>query len=414
MQFLCPTRDELAEQLDVSYNTVDSWLDAGVRPSLENLQKIAGQLAQHTEGVGPAALISEMRLHYAISSLCDGLARQVGREAVLDLAAAFMRFTSRNLDGLRTFSKLEPDAAATVQILILLFGARFTSCEYLARALWRREKDPVWRAELQAVCKPWNLRLGHLMKNLGGLDQGLKILQEEYGVPQEVSESLMDEVLRKMPADPTIPEWIDPAELEKLSFVRVKGDAVYSARNRITQYQWAMEKRDFPTAIRHIRRAVKLQPENALYHFELGATLGMAGEVSEGIQECWIAHQLDPSWELPKVEVGIILLNDDRSEEASDHLESMAQDQDEPSGHLAFNLGIARQRCGEYTLALAPLLRAIELQPDDALALDSAAHCAFTVGDMKLGRRLAKKANILGQSETYEAWQKGRYRERKS
>ena len=70
-----PTRDGLAEQLDVSYNAVDSWLDGRVRPLLENLQGVADHLAQHMEGADPAALKSELRLHYAISSLCDGLAK---------------------------------------------------------------------------------------------------------------------------------------------------------------------------------------------------------------------------------------------------------------------------------------------------------------------------------------------------
>ena len=409
-----PTRDELAEQLDLSYNTVDSWLDTGVRPSLANLQRIADQLVQHMEGIDSAALTGEMRLHYALSAICDGLASHVGREAVLDLATAFMRFTGRNLDGLRTFSKLEPDGAATAQVAILMFGVRFASCEYLVRALWRSERDPVWRADLQAVCKPWHLRLSHIMKNLGGIDQGLQLLQEEYGIPQEVAGDIMDQALRKIPADPTIPEWIDPVALERMNFVRVKGDAAYSARNRITQYQWARAKGDLETAIRHVRRAVQLQPENAQYHFELGATLGTAGEISEGIQECWIAVGFDPSWELPKVEVGIILLNAGRSEEARVHLESMACGQEEISGYLAFNLGIARQRCGDYGSALDALLRAIEVQPDHALALDNAAHCAFMVGDTKTGRRLAKKANTLGQSETYREWRKGMYRRQRS
>ena len=106
---------------------------------------------------------------------------------MLDLAAALMRFTSRNLQGLRTFSKLPPDRAAMAQIAILTFGARFYSCEHLTRALWRKERDPVWRADLEASSKPWDLRLGHVMKGLGGIDQGLKILQEEYGVPLDAA-----------------------------------------------------------------------------------------------------------------------------------------------------------------------------------------------------------------------------------
>ena len=404
------TRDKLSVQVGVSYNTVDSWLDAGARPSLTNLQRIAEHLAPHIEGAEPSTLLVQLRLNYCLSSICDILARYVGRDTVLDLAAALMRFTSRNLQGLRTFSKLPPDDAAMAQIAILICGARFHSCEYLTRALWRSERDLVWRADLQASSKPWDLRLGHVMKGLGGIDQSLKTLQDEYGIPEEVAANLLDKALRESPADPTIPEWIPHDTLEEMNFVRIKGDAAYSARNRITQYQWAKAKGDLDTAIRHVKRAVELQPENALYHFELAAALGMAGEVSEGIQECWIADGLDPSWEFPKVEVGIILLNAGRNAEALVHFEQMAQTQENLSGHLAFNLGVARCRCGQYGPALEALLRVVELQADHALALDVAAHCAFMVGDVKTGRRLAKKANNLGRSETYFEWRKGKYR----
>ena len=87
------------------------------------------------------------------------------------------------------------------------------------------------------------------------------------------------------------------------------------------QYAQAKSEGDLETAILHVSRAVELQPESAEYHFHLGATLGMAGQLNDGIQECWIAAQLDPSWELPRVEVRIILLNADRDSEALEHLE---------------------------------------------------------------------------------------------
>ena len=404
------TRDKLADQVGVSYNTVDSWLDAGVRPSLTNLQGIAAQLAPHIEGAEPSTLLVQLRLNYSLSSICDILARHVGRETVLNLASALMRFTGRNVQGLREFSKLPPDEGAMAQIAIFICGARFPSCEHLTKALWRREKDPVWRADLEASSKPWDLRLVHLMKGFGGTDQMLQKLQTEYGIAEGIATDLLEEAFRHIPADPTIPEWVPHDVLEDMQFVRIKGDAAYSARNRMTQYEWARAKGDLETAIHHVRRAVELQPENALYHFELGATLGTAGEVSEGIQECWISDGLDPSWELPKVEVGIILLNAGRSSEALVHLEQMAEGQEDPSAHLAFNLGVARSRCGEYGRALEALLRVVELQADHALALDFAAHSAFMAGDGKTGRRLAKKANDLGRSETYVAWRKGKYR----
>ena len=47
-----PTRDQLAETLGVSYNTVDSWLDSGVRPSPANLSNIADVLGQKNRRTG--------------------------------------------------------------------------------------------------------------------------------------------------------------------------------------------------------------------------------------------------------------------------------------------------------------------------------------------------------------------------
>ena len=82
----------------------------------------------------------------------------------------------------------------------------------------------------------------------------------------------------------------------------------------------------------------------------------MAGEFIERIQECWIAAQLDPAW------------------------------------------------------ALDVLHRVIELEPDHALALEIAAHCACMVGDRRSGRQWANRADDLGLSETDKDWRAGTYR----
>ncbi len=173
----------------------------------------------------------------------------------------------------------------------------------------------------------------------------------------------------------------------------------------------ALECVNLETALIHIRRAVELQPENAEYHFHLGALLGMVGEVDEGIEECWIAAHLDDDWELPIVEVGIILLNAGRNQEALEHLEDLAASrQEDSSSHLTFNLGAARYRVGDPRAALSALEKVIDEELDHALALDMAAHSAFLIGDQQKGRRLAKLADQHGQSTTYREWQEGKYR----
>ena len=103
-----PTRDELSETLGVSYNAVDSWLDSGVRPSPDNLSNIADVLGPRIEGLETEILGRDLNLHYALSNICDLLSLHLGRETVMDLAAALTRFISRNLDGLRNPQQAAP------------------------------------------------------------------------------------------------------------------------------------------------------------------------------------------------------------------------------------------------------------------------------------------------------------------
>ncbi|MCY4438253.1 MAG: tetratricopeptide repeat protein [Chloroflexi bacterium] len=372
-----PTRDELANRLNVSYNTVDNWLDTITRPSRSNIDLLAEELAPRIPDIDVKTLRCQLHRHYALCALCDLLANHLGRDVVIDLATVLVRFTSRSLAGFRQLSEPVPDDIAKHQLFILLLGSQAFSSEHVLEALWRQERDRVWQADLMAASKPWHLRLTHVAQHLGGLDEALRRIHDEYGIPIETIKGQMDKVLHDVQADLTRPGVTDQSELEGMTLVRVKGDARFSARNRMTQFAQARSEGDLETAILHVRRAVELQPENAEYHFHLGANLGMVGEIEEGIQECWLAVQLNPTWELPRVEVGIILLNAGRSQEAREHLESIALGQDTLSAHLALNLGVARFRCGEPAGALDVLEKAIAVEPDHALALNIAAHCAF-------------------------------------
>ena len=405
-----PTRDALAERLEVDVKTVDNWLDTDARPYPYNLGRLARELAPHIPDADEDALEGEMRLHYALRALSDMLAKHLGRETAADMAAALVRFVSRNLAGLRTFSNLEPEDAARRQFFILLTGARFPGAEHLLKALWRQESDPIWRADLLAASKPWHLRLSQVAKYLGGLDEVARRAHEEHGIPKEYVDGLLENVLQTVQTDMTRLDFADESELKDANIIRVSGDAKFSAGNRMIQYAQARAENDLETALVHVRRAVELQPKDAKLHFELGGMLGLNGEAEDGIMECRIAAKLAPEWELPQVEIGIILLNADRNEEAREHLEKVARGKKRPSAHLAFNLGVSRERCGDPAGALEMLERVIRINREHALAIDHAAYCAFLTGDATKGRRLAKRADELGQSDTYREWQAGKYR----
>ena len=162
----------------------------------------------------------------------------------------------------------------------------------------------------------WGPRLQYVMKALGSMDDAIKKAHSEYNIPREFMDEYKEKFARAIQVDSTrIPPPL-LEDIERKQVIRVSGDAKYSANNRMTQAEQAIAEGDHKTAILHLRRAVELQPFDAQIHFHLGASLGQIGEVEEGTKECRIAAQLEPDWEIPKVEVGIILANAERYEEA--------------------------------------------------------------------------------------------------
>ena len=162
------------------------------------------------------------------------------------------------------------------------------------------------------------------------------------------------------------------------------------------------------------KASLEISPGDPWIHFSVGAFIGNHLDPDEGIRECWIAAQLEPEWELPQVEIGIINMKAGRNEEGRSHLEQVANQRTDHSWHLLYNLAEARRRCGDPDAALEAYERGITLNQNHPLMLDRAAHCAFLTGDIVKGRRLAKIAHALGSSETYSDWKAKRYRKQKS
>ena len=400
-----PTRLEFAEFVGVSLNTVDAWLDGKARPRSKHLVRIGDALSPRVSEMDSRAIQGRLRLHYGLFDILAELSRHVGQDAVNESVAAFMRFARRAYVELRELGDPSTDQdAAIFNALIFITGARV--CAGLLAALAKQEGDQLWEMELLSAAMPWESRITYVMKVLRDTHKVAEVAKDRLGIPTEFSEAMLGDTLRWAQAGPGMPRKMDP----DLHYYRIRGDAQFSAGNRLIQFEQARAFGDFDTALTHIRRAVTLEPENAQYHFLLGATLGIVGEVEEGMEECWIADKLNPEDELPRVEVGIILLNAERNQEARDHFEELAADNDSLTAHLSFNLGVARFRCGAYAEAMEALDRSVSLRGNYGLALDVAAQCAFELGLTAKGRDLAKRARRHGVTEAYDNWRSKRYR----
>jgi hypothetical protein len=66
-------------------------------------------------------------------------------------------------------------------------------------------------------------------------------------------------------------------------------------------------------------------------------------------------------------------------------------------------------RCRRFDQALESFSSVIAIDEHHPLALDLGAHCAFAIGNRRLGIDYAKRANLVGQHDSYNAWKAGLY-----
>src|SRR6185436_10822225 len=249
-----------------------------------------------------------------------------------------------------------------------------------------------------------------------GLGKSLTEVKLPDNLPESVRELASDPKIREAVAryvlgGPT-PELAPPGRYDGWEGIVIKNPPPIAAENRRMQASVAMSHGRLDEAIAHLRRAVELVPTHDGAHFELGAALWQSGDIEGGLAECRVAATLNPEWELPRVEIGIILINAKRYEEAREHLEAEYATATAPSSHFKFNLATARWRCGAFAegLALFDEVLADEGYTSYPHALDQAAHCAFMIGEDVRGRAYAKRAHDLGCSVTYHRWAEGGYR----
>lgn len=400
------SREQLAKEVELWDNTVDAWLESKSYPTDFNIDVLATVLSRHIIGRSEESVRAQLKRHYMLCRVCDLLAEKIDRQDVIELATHLVTYVNRLYDGFVLYSHLPEEQARAADMCLIMFGTRFTSAEYLTRSLWRQENDPVWSADLSAATKSWYPRLVQTSQYLSAYEEGVQWAKTHLPLTIEEADEIVRKSLNWIQGDNT--KALDQAIREGRA-IRIKGDAKFSANNRMIQAMRAKANGDNETAILHLRRAVELQPLNADYHFHLGATLGQTGKVEEGIQECKQSIEIKPDWDLPPIEIGIILGNNGRYEESRRHLEEIAKSFSMTS-HLAFSLGYVRMHCNEFQGALDLFEIVLKEKPQQAQALDCAAHCCFMLGQGDRGLALAKEALKYGAKCTYQDWQNGKYK----
>jgi len=406
-----PKRDELVQLLEVHPNSIDAWLDGKKRPTDENIVVLAEEFASRIEGTTADALAERLRRHYALHDLAGRLANAIGWNETEELGARLFRYT-------RIVHRLLSPAAPMPldQAKLFMQGTRSDEARFLVEQLWEEEPDRIWQTDLRAACEPWLPRLQSVARDLSDrhVREAAATIAAHPGMAREaVDAEEMAEMMAPTLAQIDMSMPMRRADAERLPYqvTLVPKDDAQKAANRITQARQCLDYSDYEGAISHARRAVFLAPQDANAHYTLGASLNYAEQFDEALKECWIAAALRPKWEAPILEIGIIYDKTQRFREACDLFAKHEPDLAPLSSTLLFEWGTAHLNLGESKQAAEKFERVFKTAPEHAQALDYCAHCYFLLGDSVHGQQLAKKAQQLGQTRTYEAWKAGRYRE---
>jgi tetratricopeptide (TPR) repeat protein len=403
-------REQLARDAGVAASTVDEWMAGRQLPQSESLENLAHALAAHTgRPAGHVAL--ELRAVVAAADLVSFFRERLGHEDTHHIVRAFassVAYFWHFVDG----AALPPSRRELRLWQLLLGGALEPSSIHLFRSAAAETLDQELQLDLLALGEGrWGERIWGWYSEGDLRDPGRtqQRMREAMGLSAEEAQTVFENLVRHH----LLPSVLQPASLEQMQFVRIEHDTSGKKANREQQWSWSSQKEDWAEALGHARRLVELEPTNAKYHLWLGTTLGKLHRVEEALEECRIAAALDPRWCLPAAEVGIVLLDHQRNDEAVQILAAIVAERPprtrQEAAHLAYTHGVALMRTHCLTEATGQFRTTLEHNAEHALAMDLLAHCLLLQGERKEGREWAKRAAHRGQPESLQALDAGAY-----
>ena len=390
------TRNQLALRLGVSYTAVDNWLDGNNRPTPKKIAALAKALAGRATDAAVRRLEQQIQRHFTFAHLADLLEPWIGREQIIELSTALVRFVWLITEDVREMKRRPIEEAAGAEFDALRFGTAVPSTHVLLRNLAQLESDASWRRDILATTTDWILPFQVVATQTSGDRSAAGLAQDVLDV-SSIPRDPAHEALKKL-----------GTVTDDLEFHRTDLGGLGKVGQRLE------------TGIACRRAIVSDFPLSPSAHYQLGSFLGMAGKwlhsrefIEEGITECKIAAELLPNWDAPAVEPGIILANIGAFEEALHELSRAGEELPEATPHLLFSTGYVLMMLARHAEALEHFEKVIFARPDYALASLYAARCAFTLGDKRKGLRHAKTARRFGEPGEYIAWSSGAYPSRK-
>ena len=391
-------RFQLAQRLDVSPTTVDNWLDGKNIPGREHIPVLARELSSG-QPISADELEAQFRRQFALARLAGKAASVVGwAEVAADVEAAF--WFAKFMQESDVLSQLPDKYGGMAALILVLVGSLAPFAPLLLWPLAERLENYEWSDDVYMVASSPEVQFEFIAGTHSGVRTAAGLAQDYF------------DVVERRPRDLDVADAIRRALMSHmdhfLPFKPVTGEEAHP----VVYFERAIEVR---------RDLTRRFPESGDAHYQLGSMLGLGGWrlghralVDEGIMECKVAAGLEPRWDAPAVEPGIILANLEEWDGALRVLETAANSLPQATPHLRNVRGYVLMHSGHLEEALADFLAVVESEPEFAAAWGNAAHCAFNLGNRTEGLRYAKQARAKGDPSAYNAWDRGVYGSRRN
>ena len=262
------TRKQLAARLETSSTSVDNWFDGKNRPSPEFIARLADELTVRVAGKSSSQLEQEIQRQFTLAHLADLLAPWIGRERVVILSAALVRFVWRLTESVREVNRPPVEEVARAELTTLGLGTADPFVGPLLTILARSEDDSEWRRDILAAGVEWSLpfqtaaRQASQPRTAAGLAQDIADVSDNESMLSDDEQ----EAMRQLQAE--------------------EGQDV----DRIVRGEFMLPGQLHDTGIVRRRALARQFPRSPSAHFILGSFLGMVGKhrhdrslVDEGI-----------------------------------------------------------------------------------------------------------------------------------
>ncbi len=361
--------EDFVEAVEVSNNTVDAWMYHGVRPSDDNIMKIAKTLADNIEGSNVAGIALELRALYWVSDVADLLAEHIGEESVAEAIERLRGYAETVYQIIDNQFPAE-DREENLTVLADL-GANARRAQPLLNALIDREPDDEWRADLRSAT---------------GIEWAHRVLSVNVNVNLAEADALIQKTEGRL-----LEDW------------DVSNPDAYAHYRRSLELSIAGKLWE---ALAEVETAARLDPLDPANHCTLGfvkTSIGIGSEdaeiVNEGLAALWLAVALDPKWILPWTEIGLTLHYTGKSAEAVEHLLAVKPECGPLDSRYHSALGTMYWKLSRLPKALAAFEAALELDPEETSHLVAASEIALLTGDDEKHRRYSRLARHFGADD---------------